>query len=79
VFVPSTLNCTLATVTLSVAVAVTFTLPDTVADAAGDVIDTVGGVVSLVGGGVVDPLPLTTPEQPARPRLNVEMSRSAVR
>jgi len=64
--------------TLSVAVAVTFTLPDTVADGAGEVIDTVGGVVSLVGGGF-DPFPLTTPEQPARPRLNVDMSRSAAR
>jgi hypothetical protein len=74
------LNCTLATETLYVAVAVTFTLPDKVADAAGDVIDTVGGVVSFVGGGVVDPaLPLTTPEQPVKPRPNVEMSRSAAR
>jgi len=43
----STLNCTLATATLSLALAVKFTAPESVALAVGDVIDTVGGVVSL--------------------------------
>lgn len=43
----STLNCTLATATLSLAVAVRVTVPDSVALAAGEVIATVGAVVSL--------------------------------
>ena len=43
---PSTENSTLATPTLSLALAVTETLPDTVAPAVGAVTDTVGGVVS---------------------------------
>jgi len=43
----STLNCTLATATLSLALAVKFAVPESVALAAGDVIETVGGVVSL--------------------------------
>ena len=48
---PSNWNCTLATPTLSDALAVTETAPETVAPFAGPVTDTVGGVVS--GGGVV--------------------------
>ena len=47
-FAPSSLNCTPATLTLSDAVAVTVTVPETVAPAAGAVIETVGGVVSAV-------------------------------
>jgi hypothetical protein len=47
-FAPSSWNCTLATLTLSVAVAVTATVPETVAPPAGEVIETAGGVVSLV-------------------------------
>ena len=47
--VPSTLNCTPTTPTLSAAVAANDTDPDTVAPAAGAVTDTVGAVVSLVG------------------------------
>jgi len=43
----STLNCTLATATLSLALAVKFAVLESVALAAGDVIETVGGVVSL--------------------------------
>ena len=43
---PSTLNCTLATATLSVAFADTVVTPESVALAAGAVIETVGGVVS---------------------------------
>jgi len=43
---PSTWNCTLATPTLSLAFAVTETVPFTVAPFAGAVIDTAGGVVS---------------------------------
>jgi hypothetical protein len=42
----STLNCTLATATLSLAVAVMVTVPESVALTAGEVIETVGGVVS---------------------------------
>src|SRR5437867_3634060 len=45
---PSSLNCTPATPTLSVAFAVTVTTPETVAAGAGAVIETVGGVVSSV-------------------------------
>ena len=48
---PSTLNCTPDTPTLSLALAVTDVVPDTVAPEAGDVIETVGGVVSGGGGG----------------------------
>ena len=44
---PSTLNCTPATPTLSEAAAPRFTVPDTVAPAAGAVRLTVGAVVSL--------------------------------
>ena len=47
--VPSTLNCTPTTPTLSAAVAANETVPDTVAPAAGDDTDTVGAAVSLVG------------------------------
>src|SRR5207249_1444311 len=46
-FAPSSLNCTPITPTLSLALAVTGTLPETVAPAAGEVIDTDGGVVSF--------------------------------
>ena len=45
-FVPSTLNCTPATPTLSEAPADSVTLPETVVPPAGAVTDTVGGVVS---------------------------------
>ena len=45
---PSSWNCTLATPTLSLAFAVTETVPLTVAPFAGAVIETVGGVVSVV-------------------------------
>ena len=45
---PSSLNWTPSTATLSDASAVTVTGPETVAPAAGAVIDTVGGVVSAV-------------------------------
>ncbi|HEX2402362.1 MAG TPA: hypothetical protein VHJ79_20615, partial [Mycobacterium sp.] len=44
---PSSLNCTPATATLSLAVAVTAIVPLTVAPAPGAVSDTVGAVVSL--------------------------------
>ena len=47
-FAPSNWNCTLATLTLSEAFAVMFTVPETVAPFAGAVIVTVGGVVSEV-------------------------------
>jgi len=42
----STLNCTFATATLSLASAVTVVVPEIVALAAGEVIETVGGVTS---------------------------------
>jgi len=45
-FALSTLNCTFATATLSLALAVTVTVPERVVLDAGDVIETVGGVVS---------------------------------
>src|SRR5688572_4805592 len=48
---PSSWNCTLATPTLSLALAETDTEPETLAPAAGAVMDTVGGVGS--GGGIV--------------------------
>ncbi len=48
---PSTPSSTLVTATLSVAVIDTRTDRETTAPAAGDVIDTVGGVVSVPGGG----------------------------
>ena len=47
-FAPSTLNCTLATETLSFALATRFAVPDRVAPEEGDVIDTIGGVASPV-------------------------------
>jgi N-methylhydantoinase B/oxoprolinase/acetone carboxylase alpha subunit len=42
----STLNCTLATATLSLAVAIKLTVPESVPLAAGNVIETIGAVVS---------------------------------
>ena len=50
-FWPSSLNWTPLTPTLSEAVAFTATVPDTVAPAAGAVIETFGAVVSGGGGG----------------------------
>src|SRR5437660_12461273 len=49
---PLSRNCTPATPTLSVALAVTATVPATLEPAAGAVMATVGGVVSRVGGRV---------------------------
>ncbi len=46
-FAPSSLNCTPTTATLSLALAETATEPETVAAAAGVVIETDGGVVSF--------------------------------
>jgi hypothetical protein len=57
VFALSTLNCTLATPTSSVALAVKVAIPESVAFAVGDVMETVGGVVS--GGVVQRKSPLT--------------------
>ena len=48
---PSSLNCTPTTPTLSLALAWTVTVPQTVAPLAGDVIDTMGEVVSGGEGG----------------------------
>jgi hypothetical protein len=50
-FDPLILNCTPATPTLSEAFAATVTVPDTVWLFAGEVIETVGLVVSVVGAG----------------------------
>src|SRR5580658_3558301 len=47
-FEPSTWNCTLATATLSEALAVTVMVPETVAPEAGEVMETLGGVVSAL-------------------------------
>jgi hypothetical protein len=52
----STLNCTLATATSSVAVAVTFVVPEIVAPETGEVIETVGAVVSAAVVNVRSPL-----------------------
>src|SRR5689334_22810841 len=46
-FVPSSLNCTPATPTLSAALATTVTVPETSAPATGELIETDGGVVSF--------------------------------
>ena len=51
--VPSTLNCTPATATLSVALADTVIEPETVAPPEGAEIDTVGGVLSPAGAANV--------------------------
>jgi hypothetical protein len=74
---PSTWNCTLATATLSAAVAVIVIVPETVAPEAGEVIETVGGVVS---GWVLDwLLELTVPEHPewirAKPAISNQPAR----
>ena len=61
VLASSTLNCTLATATSSVALAVTVTEPVSVALAAGDVIETVGGVVSPAVANVMSPLAALLP------------------
>ncbi len=61
VFALSTLNCTLPTATLSVAFAVTVTEPLSVALAAGDVIETVGGAVSPAVANVISPLDALLP------------------
>src|SRR5205809_7047992 len=58
---PSSRNCTPATPTLSEALAVTVTVPDTVWPLLGEVMLTVGGVVSGGGGAV------TVPGTPVRP------------
>ena len=47
---PSSWNCTPATPTLSVALADTGTIAETVAPLTGEVIDTAGGIPSDVGG-----------------------------
>ena len=52
---PSSLNCTLATATLSAALADTVTVPVKVDPAVGAVIETVGGVVSEAGVVPVSP------------------------
>jgi hypothetical protein len=59
---PLSLNCTPATPTLSVTLALTVTdEPETVALAAGAEIATVGAVVSAAGGGGVEVPPLLEP------------------
>jgi hypothetical protein len=57
---PSTKNCTPATPTLSEAEALTVVVPETVAPEAGEVMLTVGGVVS--GGGAFDTVTVTAAE-----------------
>ena len=57
---PSTKNWTPATPTLSEALAVTVNVPETVAPAAGEVMPTVGGVVS--GAGPLDTVMVTGAE-----------------
>jgi hypothetical protein len=59
---PSSRNCTPATPTLSAALAVTGTVPDIVSPSRGDVILTVGGVVSGGGGGALATVTVTGAE-----------------
>src|SRR4051794_16603781 len=66
IVVPSTLNVTLATATLSLALAVTLVVPTTVAPASGAVIDTVGAVESVVA--VADASAVAGPTVPAASR-----------
>jgi hypothetical protein len=56
VFALSTLNCTLATPTSSVAVAVKFVVPEIVAPETGEVTETIGAVVSAAVVNVRSPL-----------------------
>lgn len=65
--VPSKKNCIAATPMLSDAPAVTATVPDTVAPPAGDVIASVGGVVSWAGSDVTSKASMTT-------RVSVELA-----
>ena len=80
---PSSLNWTPTTPTLSAAVASTATGPDMVAPPAGDVMETVGGPVSVGGGALAPPAnaaviasmsaPTSLPSVPAfRYRLKAE-------
>ena len=74
---PSTWNWTLATATLSAAVAVIVMVPETVALEAGEVIETVGGVVS---GWVTDwLLEPTDPEHPEWIRAKAAISNQPAR
>src|SRR3979411_2542305 len=57
---PSSWNCTLATPTLSVALATTVMLPETVVPLPGEVIETTGGVVSPPEEAVVNVRSLLT-------------------
>src|SRR5438309_8162238 len=59
-FTPSSRNCTPTTPMLSEALAVMVTVPETLAPDVGDVIDTVGGVVS--GGGPFETVTATGAE-----------------
>jgi uncharacterized membrane protein len=52
----SIFSCTFFTATLSLAVTSTFTFPESVAFAAGEVIETVGEVVSPLVANVISPL-----------------------
>ena len=67
---PSSRNWTPATPTLSVALALTLTVPDTVAPAAGAVMATVGAVVSVM-------VMLTGADVAVAPRLSVATAVSA--
>src|SRR5258706_4633257 len=73
--IPSSLNCTPTTPTLSEALAVTLVVPKTVAPEAGAVIFTVGGVVSAGGGGggggALFTVTVTGEEENLTPRISV--------
>src|SRR5207245_829497 len=80
---PSSLNCTPTTPTLSVALAETVIVPETVALAAGAVMETVGGVVSTTVSVavllVIDPLEATMPAEPGhRPWAIPELLTDAI-
>jgi hypothetical protein len=74
-FAPSSWHCTLATPTLSEALAETVVVPDTVAPLVGAVSDTVGGVVSPPLGGGFEP----APANPAHPACQEDMQRIRTR
>src|SRR5256885_8477791 len=69
-FAPSSLNCTPATPTLSVALAMTITVPETVAPATGELIETAGGVRSFITVTVTD---ADVPPTPATSRATAVM------
>lgn len=76
-FVPSSLNCTPATPTLSEAEAERVTVLETIAPDAGAVRDTVGGVVSGMGGVEVPEVHVISSTHHIAPRSDIKSIRFA--